>query len=400
MIQRRSFLLGSLAAAASTTLGCASSSPPPPGDPAAANTGASAPPAPPTNPTNPTNPKKSLLILGGTGFVGPAVVDAARARGFTITLFNRGKTRPELFPDIEKLRGNRDPAKDEGLKALFGRTFDAVIDTSGYVPRIVRASSELLAKNVKQYVFISSISVYKDNSISNMDESGVVGTISDPTVETMGKEFENYGPLKALCEQAAEKAMPGRVANVRPGYIVGPMDGSDRFTYWPLRVARGGEMLVPGTPNDPMQVIDVRDLAEWLVKLVADGTTGVFNAVGPGAPLTMAGVLEASKKASPKSDVRYTWVPASFLKSKEKEPSAEPIDLPIWAPPEGETKGVHLVNGDKARKAGLAHRPFDVTVADTLTWFATLPPERQAKRRAGITPEREAELLRAFHAQR
>ncbi|MDI3285009.1 NAD-dependent epimerase/dehydratase family protein [Polyangium sp. 15x6] len=391
MIKRRSFLVGSLAAAASTTLGCASQPPTPPADPAgAAGAGAAPPP--------PTNQKKSLLILGGTGFVGPAVVEAARARGFAITLFNRGKTRPELFPDVEKLRGNRDPDKDEGLKALEGRSFDAVIDTSGYVPRIVRASAELLAKNVKQYIFISSISVYKDTSKPNMDETAAVGTIPDPTVETMGKEFENYGPLKALCEQAAEKAMPGRVANVRPGYIVGPGDGTDRFTYWPLRVAKGGEMLVPGTPNDPIQVIDVRDLAEWLVKLVADGTTGVFNATGPGAPLTMGGVIEASKKASPKSEVKLTWVPASWLKSKESG-GGEPIDLPIWAPPEGESAGFHLVNVDRARKAGLTFRPIDTTVTDLLAWFNALPPERQAKRRAGLSPEREAELLRAFHEE-
>jgi len=386
MIKRRTFLLGSLAAAASPTFGCASAPPPAPAG------GDAAPPAPP-----PTNPKKSLLILGGTGFLGPAVVEAALARGYTVTLFNRGKTRPELFPDLEKLRGNRDPNKDEGLKALEGRKFDAVVDTSGYVPRIVRASAELLAKNVGQYIFISSISVYKDNSIPNMDESGVVGRIADPTVETMGKEFENYGPLKALCEEAAEKAMPGRVANVRPGYIIGPGDGSDRFTYWPRRVARGGEMLVPGTPEDPIQVIDVRDLGEWLVKLIADGTMGVFNATGPAEPLTMAGVLDACKKATPNSDVKYTWVPNAFLEAKGKESPDKPISLPIWVAPEGETKGFHRVNCERARKAGLGFRPLDATVKDLLAWWETLPEERKAKPRAGISAEYEAELLKAFH---
>lgn len=325
--------------------------------------------------------------------MGPAVVEAARARGFAITLFNRGKTRPELFPDIEKLRGDRDPNKAEGLRALEGRSFDAVVDTSGYVPRIVSASAGLLAKNVKQYIYISSISVYKDNSIVGIDESGAIGTLADPTVETMGKEFENYGPLKALCEQAAEKAMPGRVANVRPGYIVGPDDKTDRFTYWPVRAARGGEMLVPGTPDDPIQLIDVRDLAEWLVKLAADGTTGVFNATGPTSPLTMGAVLEACKKAGNPADLRYSWVPNSFLKSAP----GEPIEMPIWAPPEGETKGFHRVDVRKAQRAGLTYRPIDVTVADTLAWFRTLPPERQAKLRAGLTAEREAELLRLFH---
>jgi 2'-hydroxyisoflavone reductase len=387
MMNRRLFLLGSLAATASA---CASSQETP--------TTPQKDPAEGGQPTQKPAPeaKKSLLVLGGTGFLGPAVVEAARARGWSITLFNRGKTRPGLFPDIEKLKGNRDPNKDEGLKALEGRTWDAVVDTSGYVPRIVSASAELLAKNVKHYIYISSISVYKDNSVPGIDESAVVGTMADPKVETMGKEFENYGPLKALCEQAAEKAMPGRVANVRPGYIVGPEDPTDRFTYWPVRAARGGEMLVPGTPDDPIQVIDVRDLGAWLVMLAANETMGVFNAVGPDAPLTMGHVLEACKKAANPTDLQYTWVSNKFM----KDAPGEPIDMPIWAPFEGDTKGFHQVNGKKAIATGLKCRAIEPTVVDTLAWWKTLPEERRAKMRAGLKPEQETELLKLLKAKK
>ncbi|KYF49904.1 hypothetical protein BE04_16435, partial [Sorangium cellulosum] len=340
--------------------------------------------------------KKTLLILGGTGFLGPAVVEAAKARGYTVTLFNRGKTRPHLFPDIEKLHGDRDPNKGDGLKALAGRAWDAVIDNSGYVPRIVKASAELLAPNVQQYVFISSLSAYASHTTPGADETAPVATMADPTVETMGKDFENYGPLKALCEQAAEAAMPGRVTRVRPGFIVGPEDPTDRFTYWPARVERGGEVLAPGTPLDPIQIIDVRDLAAWLVAVVEARTTGIFNATGPGEPLTMGGLLDTCKAAlGSGANARFTWVSAKFL----EKPGGEPVDLPIWAPAEGETQAFHLRSTERARKAGLTFRAVQETVKDTLSWWKTLPPERQAKPRAGLSPEREAELLRAWRAQ-
>jgi 2'-hydroxyisoflavone reductase len=388
---RRSFLSFTLAAGSAAALGCAP--PSPPRAPAIAGPPPHPDPAPPA-PAPAAPPGKTLLILGGTGFLGPAVVEAAKARGYAITLFNRGKTRPELFPDVEKLHGDRDPRKGDGLKAIEGRKWDAVIDNSGYVPRIVKASAELLAPNVKQYIFISSISVYADNATPSADETAAVGTMSDPTVEEMGKDFVNYGPLKALCEQAAEAALPGRVTKVRPGYIVGPGDPTDRFTYWPLRVEKGGEVLVPGAPTDPIQVIDVRDLGAWLVTLVDNETMGVFDAVGPGEPLTMGGTLDACKAAAG-SDASFTWVDAQFL---EKLPG-DPVDLPIWAPFDDKTRGVHTRRGERARKAGLTHRPAQETVKDTLSWFKTLPPERQAKLRAGISREREAEILAAWKKQ-
>ena len=337
-----------------------------------------------------------LLVLGGTGFLGPAIVDAAKARGHTLTLFNRGKTRPELFPDVEKLRGDRDPKKGDGIKSLQGRKWDAVFDDCGHYPRWVKASAELLAPNIRQYVYISSISCYADNSKPGQDESAPLAKMADPTIEEMGKNFEYYGPLKALNEQAAEKAMPGRTTVVRPGYIVGPGDFSDRFTYWPWRVdrARGNaaEVLAPGTPTDPIQVIDVRDLAAWLVRVVEKNVTGVFNACGPAKPATMGEVLDACRAVTGR-EARFTWVSEQFL----KDAPGGSVDLPIWAPPSGETAGFHLWSNARAIKAGLTFRPLKDIIRDTLAWYKTLPADRQKQPRAGLKPEREAELLKAWH---
>ncbi|MBJ6763024.1 SDR family oxidoreductase [Myxococcaceae bacterium JPH2] len=340
---------------------------------------------------NPTKkrPGKRILILGGTGFLGPAIVTAAQARGHTLTLFNRGKTRPELFPNVEKLHGDRDPNKDEGLKSLAGRSWDAVVDTSGYYPRLVRASAELLAPNVKRYVFISSTSAYANDKTPGEDESAPTATLADPTVETMGKEFEFYGGLKRACEEVVEKAFAARATIVRPGYIVGPEDRTDRFTYWPVRFARGGEMLAPGAPSDPFQVIDVRDLAEWLVHLIENDTSGAYNAVGPGMAWTMGGMIDTCRTVTGK-DTKVTWVPADFL---EKNGEKGDGSLPIWMTPSGATAGAHLRKSDKAVKAGLKFRPVTDTIRDTLAWFNAQPQERRDKFRAGLTPEREKELL-------
>ncbi|WP_309892670.1 NAD-dependent epimerase/dehydratase family protein [Archangium sp.] len=333
--------------------------------------------------------KKKILILGGTGFLGPAFVTAAQARGHELVLFNRGKTRPELFPNLEKLQGDRDPNKGEGLKALEGRKFDAVLDTSGYYPRMVRASAELLAPNVGQYIFISSVSAYAKNDTPGADESAATATLADPNVETMGKNYENYGGLKRACEEAAEKALPGRVANVRPGYIVGPEDRTDRYVYFPLRFERGGEMLAPGSPSDPLQIIDVRDLAEWLVLLVERNTTGIFNAVGPEKPWTLGEMFAACKEVTGK-DTKLTWVPGDFLLKNGEDGEGA---LPIWAPPIGDYAGMHLRSNARAVQTGLKFRSPVLTTRDALAWFKNLPEERQGKVRAGLSPEREAELL-------
>lgn len=337
--------------------------------------------------------KKHILVLGGTGFLGPAFVTAAQARGHKLTLFNRGKTRPELFPDVEKLHGDRDPLKGEGLKALEGRSFDAVLDTSGYYPRMVRASAELLAPHSGQYIFISSGSAYAKNDTPGADETAETATLADPNVETMGKNFENYGGLKRACEVATEKAFGGRATIVRPGYIVGPEDRTDRYVYFPLRFDKGGEMLAPGSPEDPLQIIDVRDLAEWLVLLVERNTTGTFNAVGPSEkPWTMGEMFAACKEATGK-DTKLTWVPGEFLLKNGEDGEGA---LPIWAPAFGAYAGMHRRSNARAVKAGLRFRSPVVTTKDALAWFQALPEERRNKLHAGLPAEREAELLKLW----
>jgi len=328
---------------------------------------------------------KRLLLLGGTAFLGPEIVQAAKARGWTITLFNRGKTNPGLFPELERLRGDR----NGDLKSLEGRTWDVVIDTSGYVPRHVRDSATLL-KDAKQYVFISTLSVLADNREPGMDESAPVGKLEDETVEKV--TGETYGPLKALCEQAAETAMPGRVTIIRPGLIVGPGDPTDRFTYWPVRVDRGGEVLAPGTPADPVQFIDVRDLAEWTMKAVDGGHVEIYHATGPERELGMGAVLEACKKGSG-SDATFLWADADFLEAQKISAWS---DMPIWVPPRGDSAGFSRVNCAKAIAKGLAFRPVGETAKNTLAWWKGQPEERRKKMRAGISPEREAEVLQAW----
>lgn len=325
-----------------------------------------------------------LLILGGTVFLGRHLVEAALARGDAVTLFNRGQHNAELFPEVEKLRGDR----DGGLDPLRGRAWDAAIDTSGYVPRLVRASATLLADAVAHYTFISSISVYADVSSPGLDESAPVGTLADETVEEVSGE--SYGPLKALCEQAAEAAMPGRALVIRPGLIVGPHDPTDRFTYWPHRVAQGGEVLVPGRPERAVQLVDARDLATWTVGMAASGVTGTYNATGPAATLTMGEMLEACREVSGAS-ARYAWAAESFLLEAGVTPWSE---LPVWVPESEETRGFFSVDCRRAIAAGLVFRPIATTAGDTLAWAATRGPDYTW--RAGLTRAREQELLASW----
>lgn len=383
-------------------------------------------------------PKKRILILGGTGFLGPKTVEVALARGHDVTIFNRGKREkflPFPYQNVTHLYGNRDPllpaddergpdkellhpdAKPKGLEQLQGKTWDAVIDNSGYYPRMVKASAELLAPNSKQYIFISSISAYAGNKTIGADETAPVATIADPTVETLGASYENYGALKALCEQAAEAAFPGRAAIVRPGYIVGPGDPTDRFTYWPVRASRGGELLAPGAPGDPVEWIDVRDLGAWLVTLVENGTSGTFNAVGPDRPGKWGEVLDACV-APTKGAAALTWVPADWL---EKNGQGGEDGFPIWIPPTGDYTGFHTWSNARALKAGLTFRPIADTVAATLAWYpgeverrvrvtkelqdtaaakGAEPPKLPdaTKLKAGPSQEREAELLAKWKA--
>ena len=377
-VRRREFLLqAALITASSHFFGCAGQEAPPPrvaGGPGDAPAPAKAGP-------------KKVLILGGTKFLGPQLVDASRAHGHTVTLFNRGKTNPQLFPDVEKLHGDRDTGD---LAALRGRTWDVVIDTSGFVPRKVKASAELLASS-GQYVFVSSISVYDKPPVTGVDEESAVGQLTDPNVEKVDEK--TYGPLKAACERAAEAAMPGRVTNVRPGLIVGPGDGTDRFTYWPARIQAGGEVLAPGIPADPVQFIDVRDLAEWMVLAYEKAHVGVYNAVGPAQPLTVGEFLKRTNDALG-GGARFEWVDAKFLADHKVEPWS---DMPVWVPGDGEDAGVARTSIKKALAKGLTFRSLEVTAKDTAAYWNALPEERRAKPRAGITRAREAEVLAAWH---
>jgi 2'-hydroxyisoflavone reductase len=333
--------------------------------------------------------KLNLLILGGTRFVGPHFIELARAHGHSITIFNRGRTNVGRVKDVEVLTGDRNGQID----ALKGRKWDAVLDTSGYIPRHVRLSAELLAPNVSHYLFVSSISVYPTFAKPN-DETSPVGKLEDETIEKV--DGETYGPLKALCEQAAEKAMPGRVTVLRPGLIVGPDDNTDRFTYWPARAARGGEILAPNSPADRIQIIDVRDLSDFALRCIEQKTLGVFNLVSHPQQFTMGMLLDSSVKAA-KNDAKATWVPASFLADQKVEGWS---DMPVWMHAVGDEAAFADTSMDRAKAAGLAIRSLDDTVRDTLAWHLTRPSEQQAKLKAGISPEREREVLAAWHAKR
>ncbi len=331
-----------------------------------------------------------LLVLGGTVFLGRRVVEAALAGGHEVTLFNRGKSNPGLFADsnqVQQIHGDR----DGGLAPLAGRRWDAVIDTSGYVPRIVRQSARLLAEAVDRYVFVSSISVYEARR-PGIDESAKLATIADESIEEVGGE--TYGALKALCEREVEAALPGRAVSVRAGLIVGADDPTDRFTYWPRRLARGGEVLAPGRPERPVQIVDAHDLAAWMLRLTADGASGVFNATGPARTLTMREVLETCRDVGG-SDARFSWIPDAWLLERGAGPW---LELPLWVPENEQFAGFMEVDCRKAVAAGLTLRPLAETVRDTLAWDAARPAEARETPRAGMKPEREAELLAQWHA--
>ncbi|MDA1195736.1 MAG: NAD-dependent epimerase/dehydratase family protein [Planctomycetota bacterium] len=349
-----------------------------------------------------------LLVLGGTRFLGPAIVDYALARGHKVTLFNRGRSNPELYPDVEKLEGNRGSHGDPGrgraaepvdLKSLEGRTWDAAIDTSGYWPEFVEASSKQLAEQVGHYTFISSISVYPGfgKSADDLDEDSSLGDLK-PREEYKGFD---YGAFKALCEQACEKHMPGRVANVRPGLIVGDRDETRRFGEWPLRVHAGGEVLAPGRPEGHCQFIDVKDLGRWCVHLAENNTAGVFNANGFPAHLSFAEFLHGCKAAI-RPDCSFTWVDEAFLATQKLNPWQE---LPNWMP----SDVLPWVKVERAIAAGLTFRPICDTIRDALAWDLAKRAEVQAAHaadpkspawKARLAPEREREVLAAWHASR
>jgi 2'-hydroxyisoflavone reductase len=324
-----------------------------------------------------------ILIIGGTRFLGRHLVDSALARRHEVTLFNRGKSNPGLFPQLETITGDRE--KDVEKLAEAGRIWDAVIDTSGYVPRIVRLSAEVLAANVGRYIFISSISVYDNFRKIGINESDPVGKIEDETVEEI--TGETYGPFKALSEQTVQDIYGERALIVRPGLIVGPHDPTDRFTYWPVRVARGGEVLAPEKPGAPIQIIDVRDLAEFILELIEGNASGIYNATGPDYELTLGKLLEVSKQVSG-SGANVRWASVDLLNQHKVEAWS---DMPVWVPDDEEGAGFSRVDVTKAITAGLRFRPLEETVRDTLEWASTRPADHEW--RAGLTAERETQVL-------
>ena len=324
----------------------------------------------------------NILIIGGTRFLGRHLVDSALARGHEVTLFNRGKSNPDLFLNIETILGDR----EHDLERLSGREWDAVIDTSGYVPRIVRLSAQSLEKSVKRYVFISSVSVYAGFSKIGIDENDPVGKIEDESVEEI--TGESYGPLKALCEKVVQEVFgEDRTLIIRPGLIVGPNDPTDRFTYWPVRVARGGKVLVPEKPDVPVQIIDVRDLSDFIIKLIEGNASGIYNATGPDYELMLGRMLEVSKQVS-SSDANFRWASVEFLNQNNVQAWS---DMPVWVPDTEEDAGFSRINVSKAINAGLTFRPLEETVRDTLDWANTRPPDHEW--RAGLPVEREEQLL-------
>lgn len=327
-----------------------------------------------------------LLILGGTGFIGPHMVREALARGHEVELFNRGRTNEDLFPQLKTYIGDRDGKLD----ALEGGEWDAVIDNSGYVPRHVADSARLLADAASQYLFVSSISAYASFEIAN-DEFSPLATMPIETAEEVTNE--TYGAMKALCEKrAAEEFGADRLTIIRPTYICGPGDPTDRYTYWPVRSARGGEMLWPGSPGDPIQIIDPRDLAAFVIDCLEQRITGPYNTVTPPGAFTMGGLL-ADCEAVTDAGITPVWVAADFISS---EGLFETGEITIWAPTEGPYGKAALVSGERAHARGLRNRPTRETARDTLTWWQSLPAERTKSLRAGLSPEREAALLAAW----
>jgi 2'-hydroxyisoflavone reductase len=331
-----------------------------------------------------------ILILGGTGFTGPHQVRYALARGHRITLFNRGRQPIEWRDEVDELIGDRNLGD---LKALEGREWDVCIDNPTTLPFWVRDAGRVLRGKVKHYIFVSTISVYAQND-APADESAPVATYAGKdamaeTMESFHAHGELYGALKALSEQEAKRQFPHMTTIIRPGLIVGPGDPTDRFTYWPVRLSRGGEVLSPGDGTDPVQFVDARDLAEWTVRIAESRTFGTFNATGPEHALNMREMLVDITSAT-HSDARITWVSADFLQEQNVAPWS---DMPVWVPGRGDTAGFARRSIRKATAAGLVFRPLSTTASETLAWFRAQSEERQAKLLAGLAPEREAALL-------
>jgi 2'-hydroxyisoflavone reductase len=335
-----------------------------------------------------TDQEKTMLILGGTGFIGPHMTELALAQGWKVTHFNRGKRDADGVENVETLHGDRKGQLD----SLKGRKWDVVVDNTGYIPKYQKMSADLLAPNTGYCLYVSSISAYASFEKPN-DIGSPTGVLKNKDQEEITNE--TYGPMKALCEQYVRDAYGSRSSIVRPGYIVGPLDPTDRFTYWPVRVAKGGDMAVPGTPADPIQVVDVRDLVAFMLGLVDRRVDGYFNAVTPPGALTMGQLIDTSQKVSG-ADTKFTWINEDFLAANMKP---EEMNFAPWSPMKGPEAGGSLTGMAASQKEGLRARPLEDVVGDTLAWHETRPAERKAALRSGFTPQREAEILALWRAR-
>ena len=342
-----------------------------------------------------------ILILGGTGFTGPEQVEYAIARGHRVTLFNRNKTRPDLFKGrvTEELAGDL----NGDTSSLEGKKFDVVIDNPTTFPAWVRNAAKYLAGSTKHYMFISTTSVYSDQSIIGLDEQSPTHTMPpdlDPYTIDPANAGKYYGPLKVQAEKEVEKHYPGINTVIRPCLIVGPLDRTDRFTYWPARIDKGGEVLAPDRPDDPCQFIDSRDLAEWMIRMAEAREFGLYNAIGPAKPLTIAEMLYGVK-AITTSGAQFTWVPWDFLQSQNVRPWR---NMTVWQPPYDKTAGYQRRNASKAIAKGLTFRPLAATAKDTLDWHYTRPQKEQEATLNGeingLAMKREADVLAAWKAKK
>lgn len=329
----------------------------------------------------------TMLILGGTGFIGPHLTEQALARGYAVTHFNRGRRDSEV-ENVETLLGDRKGQLD----SLRDRQWGVVVDNTGYIPKFVRMSADLLAPNTGYCLYISSISAYASFAKPN-DEDSPTGVLENLDQEEITET--TYGPMKALCEQYTRDAYGARCSIVRPGYIVGPLDPTDRFTYWPVRVARGGDMAAPGTPADPIQVVDVRDLVHFMLELIDRRVQGNFNAVTPPGALTIGGLIDTSLKVTG-AGTRVTWIDEDFLAQQLKP---EEMNLAPWGAMHGAEAGASLTGIRRSLAEGLRSRPLEEIVRDTLAWHETRAAERKAALRSGLSAEKEAELLAVWRAR-
>jgi 2'-hydroxyisoflavone reductase len=323
-----------------------------------------------------------ILILGGTGFLGPHQVRAALRRGHQVTIFNRGKSGPELFPEVEQLLGDRATGD---LAALQGRTWDLVIDNARSNPTWVQSAARLL-QGSGHYMYVSSISAYADPSTVGLRESAPLASLA------AGEDPEgprNYGGAKAQCEAAVQQAFPQRFTILRPGLIVGPGDPTDRFTYWPWRVRQGGTVLAPGTPSDPIQYIDARDVGDWMVRAAESSVFGVYNMAGPATTTGMGEFLE-QVRATVNPEASYTWVAAEFLEKQGVSPWSQ---MPLWVPPGSGVAGFSTIDNSKALAAGLTFRPMRESIEDVLAWAQTEPRLATGELKAGLALEQESAVL-------